>query len=277
QAMANVLKTVTTAVSIKEFADQSLFVRAAVSGVVREGVIAAALTALMILLFLGSWRSTIIIAVSIPLAVLSSIAVLSLIGETINLMTLGGLALAVGILVDDATVTIENVERHRSLGEKLEEAILKGAGEIALPAFVSTLCICIVFVPMFLLSGVARYLFVPLAEAVMFAVAASYILSRTLVPTLIMWFERNHHRAAPATPSDKSGEQQSADGRIRGDEHVALWMRPFVAIRQLFERGFERLRTGYHDLLGKILTRRIAFAVVFLALCAGSWVLVPFL
>src|SRR5256714_12924625 len=196
QAMTNVLKTVTTAVNVKEFADQSLFVRAAVSGVAREGIVAAALTALMILLFLGSWRSTIIIAVSIPLAVLSSIAALSLIGETINLMTLGGLALAVGILVDDATVTIENVERHMSLGEKLEDAILKGAGEIALPAFVSTLCICIVFVPMFLLSGVARYLFVPLAEAVMFAVGASYILSRTLVPTLIMWFERNNHKGA---------------------------------------------------------------------------------
>jgi multidrug efflux pump subunit AcrB len=267
QSMANVLKTVTTAVNVKEFGDQSLFVRAAVSGVVREGVIAAALTALMILLFLGSWRSTIIIAVSIPLAVLTSIAVLSVIGETINLMTLGGLALAVGILVDDATVTIENVERHVSLGENLENAILKGAGEIALPAFVSTLCICIVFVPMFLLSGVARYLFVPLAEAVMFAVAASYVLSRTLVPTLIMWFERNHHREGKSNgPGDESGE-----------DHVALWMRPFVATRQLFERGFERLRTGYHDLLGKILTRRVAFAVVFLALCAGSWILVPLL
>jgi len=288
QAMANVLKTVTTAVNVKEFGDQSLFVRAAVSGVAREGVIAAALTALMILLFLGSWRSTIIIAVSIPLAVLSSIAILSLIGETINLMTLGGLALAVGILVDDATVTIENVERHMSLGEKLEDAILKGAGEIALPAFVSTLCICIVFVPMFLLSGVARFLFVPLAEAVMFAVAASYLLSRTLVPTLIMWFERNHHRVATATPSDGgqeksnpsgdgSGQDRSAEGRIRRGEHVALWMRPFVAVRHLFERGFDRLRTGYHDLLGKILTRRVAFAVVFLALCAGSWILVPFL
>jgi multidrug efflux pump subunit AcrB len=268
QAMANVLKTVTTAINVKEFGDQSLFVRAAVSGVVREGVIAAALTALMILLFLGSWRSTIIIAISIPLSVLASIAVLSLIGETINLMTLGGLALAVGILVDDATVTIENVERHMSLGEKLEDAILKGAGEIALPAFVSTLCICIVFVPMFLLSGVSRYLFVPLAEAVMFAVAASYILSRTLVPTLIMWFERNHHRKEkPNPPADNSGQ----------DQHVAFWMRPFVAIRQVFERGFDRLRTGYHDLLGKILTRRVAFAVVFLALCAGSWILVPFL
>src|SRR4051812_5199353 len=258
QAMANVLKTVTTAVNIKEFADQSLFVRAAVSGVVREGVIAAALTALMILLFLGSWRSTIIIAISIPLAVLSSIAILSLIGETINLMTLGGLALAVGILVDDATVTIENVERHMSLGEKLEDAILKGAGEIALPAFVSTLCICIVFVPMFLLSGVARYLFVPLAEAVIFAVAASYVLSRTLVPTLIMWFERDHHKS-------------------EGEKKVALWVRPFLALQQLFERGFDRLRTGYHNLLGMILTQRVAFVVVFLAVCAGSWILVPFL
>jgi multidrug efflux pump subunit AcrB len=258
QAMANVLKTVTTAVQVKEFGDQSLFVRAAVSGVVREGVIAAALTALMILLFLGSWRSTIIIAISIPLSVLASIAVLSLMGETINLMTLGGLALAVGILVDDATVTIENVERHMSLGEKLEDAILKGAGEIALPAFVSTLCICIVFVPMFLLSGVARFLFVPLAEAVMFAVAASYILSRTLVPTLIMWFEQNHH---------KSG----------GEQHVALWVRPFVALQQLFERRFDRLRGGYHNLLGTTLTHRVVFAVVFLAFCAGTWILVPFL
>jgi multidrug efflux pump subunit AcrB len=263
QAMANVLKTVTTAVQVKEFGDQSLFVRAAISGVAREGVIAAALTALMILLFLGSWRSTIIIAISIPLAVLASIAVLSLIGETLNLMTLGGLALAVGILVDDATVTIENVERHMSLGEKLEDAILKGAGEIALPAFVSTLCICIVFVPMFLLSGVARFLFVPLAEAVMFAVAASYVLSRTLVPTLIMWFERNHHQAA----SEEAG----------GAKRVALWLRPLVAIQQLFEREFDRLRNGYHDLLGTILTHRVVFALVFLGLCAGSWILVPFL
>src|SRR5439155_23976013 len=165
------------------------------------------------------------------------------------------------------TVTIENVERHMSLGENLEDAILKGAGEIALPAFVSTLCICIVFVPMFLLSGVARYLFVPLAEAVMFAVAASYLLSRTLVPTLIMWFERNHHKVAAATPS--------AGGK-GGGEQVALWIRPFAALQQLFERGFDRLRTGYHNLLGAILTHRLVFAVVFLALCAGSWSLVPF-
>ena len=270
QAMANVLKTVSTAVQVKEFNDQSLFVRAAVSGVVREGLIAAALTALMILLFLGSWRSTIIIAISIPLSVLASIAALSLIGETINLMTLGGLALAVGILVDDATVTIENVERHISLGEKLEDAILKGAGEIALPAFVSTLCICIVFVPMFLLSGVARYLFVPLAEAVMFAVAASYVLSRTLVPTLIMWFERNNH---PPTAAEASG----ATGKSGKDRQLALWARPFVALQQLFERRFDRLRTSYHNLLGLILTHRRVFALTFLGLCAGSWILVPFL
>src|SRR6266436_28800 len=160
-AMANILKTVTSDIQVKQFADQSVFVKAAVSGVVREGVIAAALTALMILLFLGSWRSTVIIAVSIPLSVLSSLAILSLLGQTINIMTLGGLALAVGILVDDATVTIENVERHLASGEKLEDGILKGAGEIALPAMVSTFCICIVFVPMFSLTGVARYLLVP--------------------------------------------------------------------------------------------------------------------
>src|SRR6266480_3335433 len=173
--------------------DQSVFVRAAVEGVLKEGAVAAGLTALMILLFLGSWRSTLIVAVSIPLSILSSLAILSLFGQTINIMTLGGLALAVGILVDDATVTIENVERHLASGEKLEDGILEGAGEIALPAMVSTFCICIVFVPMFSLAGVAHYLFVPLAEAVMFAVISSYVLSRTLVPTMIMFFERHHH------------------------------------------------------------------------------------
>src|SRR5258705_215174 len=190
-AMAAVMKTVTDNLQVKQFADQSLFVQAAVSGVVREGVIAAALTALMILLFLGSWRSTLIIAISIPLSVLASLAILSAIGETINLMTLGGLALAVALLVDDATVTIENVERHLQAGESLENGIMIGAGEIALPAMVSTLCICIGFAPMFFLTGVARYLFAPLAEAVVFAVLASYLLSRTLVPTLVMWFGRS--------------------------------------------------------------------------------------
>ncbi len=279
QAMANVLKTVNSAVRVKEFSDQSVFVRAAISGVVREGVIAGALTALMILLFLGSWRSTIVVAISIPLSVLASIAVLSALGETINLMTLGGLALAVGILVDDATVTIENIERHMSLGEKLEDAILKGAGEIALPALVSTFCICIVFIPMFFLSGVSRYLFVPFAEAVVFAVMASYILSRTLVPTLVMWFERhNHQKVAAASPSGGGhGQERSAEGRIRGGEHVIFWLRPFVALQQYFEHGFDLFRTSYRNLLGTILNHRGVFAAVFLIFCAGSWVLVPFL
>src|SRR6202165_1512076 len=207
-AMANILKTVTSDVQVKQFADQSVFVKAAVSGVVREGMIAAALTALMILLFLGSWRSTLIIAISIPLSVLASLAILSAIGETINLMTLGGLALAVGILVDDATVTIENVERHLRAGQPLENGILTGAGEVALPAMVSTLCICIVFAPMFFLTGVARYLFVPFAEAVVFAVLASYLLSRTLVPTLVMYFERNVKRGGQNDQSKASVNPQ---------------------------------------------------------------------
>jgi multidrug efflux pump subunit AcrB len=257
-AMANVLKTVSSDLHVKQFLDQSVFVQSAVSGVVREGAIAAALTALMILLFLGSWRSTVIIAISIPLSVLASIATLSALGETINLMTLGGLALAVGILVDDATVTIENVERHLQAGEELENAILVGAGEIALPALVSTFCICIVFVPMFFLTGVARFLFVPLAEAVVFAVIASYILSRTLVPTLVMWFERRNHS------KDK-------------DRHVAFWVRPFAAIQHAFEKGFDRFRDSYGKLLTGILERRIVFAAAFLAFCIGSSVLVPFL
>ena len=260
-AMTNILKTVTSDVQVKQFADQSVFVKAAVSGVVREGVIAAALTALMILLFLGSWRSTLIIAVSIPLSVLASLAILSVLGQTINIMTLGGLALAVGILVDDATVTIENVERHLAAGEALDNGILKGAGEIALPALVSTMCICIVFVPMFSLAGVARYLFVPLAEAVVFAVIASYAISRTLVPTMIMFFER-HHQAGAATPS--------------GGEHVALWVRPLVALQQNFEKAFDRFRGAYGNLLGAILEHRMAFVVGFLSFCVASWLLVPF-
>src|SRR5208283_4475076 len=200
----------------------SIFVRSAISGVVREGVIAAALTALMILLFLGSWRSTFIIALSIPLSVLTSIAILSALGETINLMTLGGLALAVGILVDDATVAIENIHRHMASGKALDDAILDGAQEIAMPAFVSTLCICIVFVPMFFLTGVAHYLFVPLAEAVVFAMLASYALSRTLIPTLVMWFYRNTlyghaegHDAGKAAPGP-------------------AWLRPFAALQDSF-------------------------------------------
>jgi len=190
EAMKRIVPGLPPELEVKEFADQSLFVRAAVKSVVTEGVIAAALTALMILLFLGAWRSTLIIATSIPLSVLASLAAMSALGETINLMTLGGLALSVGILVDEATVTIENIHRHMAGGKPTVQAILDASQEIALPAFVSALSISIVFVPMFFLTGVARFLFVPLAEAVVFAVLASWILSRTLVPTLAMWFYR---------------------------------------------------------------------------------------
>ncbi|MDB6113887.1 MAG: cation/multidrug efflux pump, partial [Lacunisphaera sp.] len=259
QAMANVMKTVTGDVQVKQFADQSIFVTAAVSGVVREGLIAATLTALMILLFLGSWRSTVIIAVSIPLSVLASLAILSAIGETINLMTLGGLDLAVGILVDDATVTIENIERHLRAGESLENGIMIGAGEIALPAMVSTICICIVFIPMFFLTGVAGYLFAPLAEAVVFAVLASYALSRTLVPTMVMWFERKSHQPGGTPPAASPGG----------------WMRPLVRFQQGFERRFDRCRQGYRDLLGLIMAHRLAFGAAFLVFCGASFLLLP--
>ncbi len=177
---------------IEALSDQSVFVRAAISGVIREAVIAGALTGLLILLFLGSWRSTLIITISIPLSILASICCLSALGETINIMTLGGLALAVGILVDDATVTIENINYHLEQGKDVEAAILDGAHQIALPALVSTLSICIVFVPMFLLAGIAKFLFIPLAEAVVFAMLASYLLSRTLVPTLAKFWLKKH-------------------------------------------------------------------------------------
>ncbi len=279
-SMVNVKNMLTGDVQIKQFGDQSLFVKAAVSGVVREGVIAAALTAAMILLFLGSWRSTLIIAISIPLSVLTSLALLSAIGETINLMTLGGLALAVGILVDDATVTIENVERHLRAGESLENAIMIGAGEIALPAMVSTLCICIVFVPMFFLTGVARYLFAPLAEAVVFAVLASYALSRTLVPTLVMWFERSRERRQTVKASKREivHAPRTLVHALRSTLHASRHLvRPLVAFQHKFERAFDRFRQGYHNLLGVILSHRVLFAAVFLAFAVASWLLVPFL
>jgi multidrug efflux pump subunit AcrB len=230
--------------------DQSTFVRGAISGVVREALIAAALTAMLILLFLGNWRSTCIIAVSIPLSILASIIALYLTGETLNIMTLGGLALAVGILVDDATVTIENIERHLHLGSDLHKAILDGAGEIAVPAFVSTLCICIVFVPMFFLTGVARFLFAPLAEAVVFAMLASYILSRTLVPTLVM-FMMDH---APAEPG-------ASPGLLRRVYHA-------------FDARFGELRAAYVVILTAVLGKRRLFAGLFLAFCVVSCALV---
>ncbi len=224
--------------------DQSVFVSAAISGVMREGAIAAALTGLMILLFLGSWRSTLIITVSIPLSVLASIMALSALGETINIMTLGGLALAVGILVDDATVAIENINWHLEQGKKVEEAILDGAHQIAIPALVSTLCICIVFIPMFFLTGVARYLFVPMAEAVVFAMLASYVLSRTLVPTMAKYLLREHE--------GEHGQAAKENGHL-----LTRW-------QLAFERGFERMRSGYRDILSAILSHGGAFIIVFL-------------
>jgi CzcA family heavy metal efflux pump len=239
--------------SVKALFDQSLFVRASIQGVIREGLIAAGLTAAMILLFLGDWRPTVIIAISIPLSIFVSVLLLAALGETINIMTLGGLALAVGILVDDATVEIENIERNLAMGKEMKQAILDGAQQIAVPALVSTLCICIVFVPMFFLTGVAKYLFVPLAEAVSFAMLASYLLSRTLIPTMVMFIMRGHeHRAA---------EPKSLLGKFQ----------------RKFEHGFESFRKGYQQLLETTLESRKVFAISFVIFCVLSLGLVFFL
>jgi multidrug efflux pump subunit AcrB len=242
--------------------DQSLFINAAVSAVIHEGIIAAALTSLMILIFLGSWRSTVIIAISIPLSVLGSIAILAALGETLNIMTLGGLALAVGILVDDATVTIENINWHLEQGKEVETAILDGAAQIVTPAFVSLLCICIVFVPMFFLPGVSRFLFVPMAEAVMAAMVCSFILSRTLVPTMANYLLRQH-----AAHTDMHG----LDGPLPPSRN------PLVRFQRAFEVRFERFRLGYRELLMMALRRRGVFVVCFLLFVASSFALTPFL
>ena len=234
--------------------DQSVFVKAAIEGVVIEALIAAGLTALMVLLFLGNWRSTLIIALTIPLSILASVLVLNMLGETLNLMTLGGLALSVGILVDQAIVTIENIERHLHLGTELHEAILVGAGEIGVPAFVATLCICIVFVPMFFLSGVAKFLFVPMAEAVVFAMIASYILSRTLVPTLVMLL-MGGVRAAPEGSKPSLLQQ----------------------VYRAFDQKFERVRRAYTLTLSASLSSRKTFTALFLLFSAVSCVLYPYL
>ncbi|HSZ08232.1 MAG TPA: efflux RND transporter permease subunit [Steroidobacteraceae bacterium] len=243
---------------IKPIGDQSIFVRASIQGVIREGVIAAALTSLMILLFLGSWRSTLIVTTSIPLSVLGAIGTLSAIGETLNIMTLGGLALAVGILVDEATVTIESINYHLEQGKDVETAILDGASQIVVPAFVSLLCICIVFIPMFFLSGVPRFLFVPMAESVIFAMIFSFLLSRTLVPTLAKYLLRMH---------------------VAHDSHSkpAALENPLVRFQRRFERGFERLRAGYHDLLRLAIEHRRVFIGGFLGFIAVSFLLAPFL
>jgi len=243
---------------VESLSDQSIFVRGAINGVVREALIAACLTALMILVFLGSWRSTIIIAVSIPLSILCSLIVLSALGETINIMTLGGLALAVGILVDDATVAIENINRYLEQGKELEQAILDGSAQIAIPAFVSTLAICIVFVPMFLLSGVARYLFVPMAEAVIFAMLASYLLSRTLVPTMAKYLLHEHDDASVARKWASRN--------------------PFVRFQSGFERVFAGFRSGYMRLLTFCVNYAGAFLIIFIVFAVGSVaLLVPWL
>ncbi|HEX3720516.1 MAG TPA: efflux RND transporter permease subunit [Verrucomicrobiae bacterium] len=254
KAVPQVAKTLPKGLEIRTLLDQSLFVRAAVQSVIREAVIAACLTALMILIFLGNWRTTFVIVISIPLAILCSIITLSALGETMNIMTLGGLALAVGILVDDATVEIENIERNLRQGKELRTAILDGAAQIAVPAFVSTLCICIVFVPMFFLTGTARYLFVPLAEAVVFAMLASYILSRTVVPTLVMYFLRHHVH-------DTGSEAKGWFGRFHAG----------------FESGFERLRNVYRSWLNACLHHRRFFAICFLGFCVASCFMTPFL
>src|SRR3979490_1968516 len=257
KALPGIKATLPSQLVITPQFDQSLFVRASLQGVVREAGIAALLTSVMILMFLGSWRSTLIIAISIPLSILTSLLVLSALGQTINIMTLGGLALAVGILVDDATVTIENIERQMASGKELIQAILDGAEQIAVPALGSTLSISIVFVPMFFLTGVARYLFVPLAEAVVFALVASYFFSRTLIPTLVMYLLRaevERHRQPEA-------EQPGVFGRLH----------------KRFEHGFDSLRNRYSRALGLCLDHRRTFAACFLAFCLASLALVPYL
>src|SRR5260221_4338346 len=251
--LPRVAQTLPPELKILPLADQSIFVRGAVNGVIREAVIAACLTGLMILVFLGSWRSTLIIAVSIPLSILVSVLCLSALGQTINIMTLGGLALAVGMLVDDATVEIENTNRNLAMGKPTIQAILDCAPQIVAPALVSTHCCCIVFLPMFFLGGVARYLFVPLAEAVVFAMLASYLLSRTLVPTLVMFMLN-------AKQGDRDGSRN-----------------PLVRFQRAFERGFERLRDAYHTLLTALVHRRGLFVPAFLLTCAAAFLLVPWL
>jgi CzcA family heavy metal efflux pump len=248
--LPSILSQLPPALRLTPIADQSIFVRSAISGVVREAIIAACLTAAMILIFLGSWRSTLIIAVSIPLSIICSLLMLAALGETINIMTLGGLALAVGILVDDATVEIENINRNLEEGKEVEDAILTGAAQIAVPAFVSTISICIVFVPMFFLGGVARYLFVPLAEAVVFAMLASYFLSRTIVPTMAKYLLKGHEH-------DRVDQAKTSRN-------------PLVRFQIMFEHYFEKLRNWYYGVLGFCMEYRAVFLVAIIAFWIGS-------
>jgi multidrug efflux pump subunit AcrB len=258
----NIIKpSLPDALDIKPIGDQSIFVRASIQGVIREGVIAAALTSLMILLFLGSARSTLIVTTSIPLSILGAIGALSAIGETLNIMTLGGLALAVGILVDEATVTIESINYHLEQGKEVETAIIDGASQIVVPAFVSLLCICIVFIPMFFLSGVARFLFAPMAESVMFAMVFSFLLSRTLVPTMAKFLLHRH--------VGDVGE------RLHVNEPPSR--NPLARFQRGFGTSFAQLRAGYHALLALALEHRRRFVGGFLGFIAASFLLAPFL
>src|SRR5881296_764995 len=312
EALPRIQATLPTELEMTQLFDQSIFVRAAINGVLREGVIAACLTALMILLFLGNWRSTLFVATSIPLSILCSIIVLGALGQTVNIMTLGGLALAVGILVDDATIEIENIHRNLAMRKPMIRAILDGAMQIAVPAFVSTLCICIVFVPIFFLSGVAKYLFQPLAMAVIFAMLASYLLSRTVVPTMVKFLMRGHleeidvslahglgerdgseeeidnkrekggRARPPGAPGDEenfaAGRRKEPGRRVRSPEGILGAISQFLfRIHESFNRGFEKIRDRYVDALRWCLgNRKIVFvamgAMVLISLCV-----VPFL
>ena len=294
--LPKVVATLPQDMKVNLLQDQSVFVRAAIQGVVTEATIAALLTATMILLFLGSLRSTFIVAVSIPLSILTSILILGAIGQTLNTMTLGGLALAVGILVDDTTVTIENINRYLGLGRPLRRAILDGSAEIALPALISTLAICIVFLPVSLLSGVSRYLFVPLAEAVIFAMLASYVLSRTLTPTLVSVLLRHeaglykeeggqevHPHDAPAEARNghdpsKNSHSKNGKGKESDDENVAKIKRGFVwRTHEAFNKRFEATRERYKSNLTWVLAHRLIVALIFFAFCGLSFCLFPFI
>src|SRR5438876_1728042 len=258
-ALPRIQATLPPELDLKQLFDQSLFVRAAVEGVVKEAVIAAGLTATMILLFLGSWRSTLIVALSIPLSILCSVIVMGAMGQTLNVMTLGGLALAVGILVDDATVEIENIHRNLGQRKRLVKAILDGAQQIAVPAFVSTTCICIVFLPVVFVTGAAKYLFTPLAMAVVFAMMTSYLLSRTLVPTMV------HYLLAAEVDRYREEHDRGAAGGIFWRAHYA------------FQARFDRVREGYRNVLGAALEHRRLAAVCFLLICAACVALYPFI
>lgn len=258
--LPRILSGLPSALKVDAIADQSLFVRGAINGVLREAIIAALLTAAMILVFLGSWRMTFVVSISIPLAILTSLLAFTALGETINLMTLGGLALAVGILVDDATVEVENTNRLLPEGRSLRETILTSASQIATPAFVATLAICIVFVPIMFLTGIPGFLFRPLAEAVAFAMLASYLLSRTLVPTMMFYFYR---------------AERLLEAKKRNEPH--LGPSAFRRFHQGFEEGFNGLRERYALLLDWSLHNRLLFAAVFFGFCLASLALIPLL